>query len=51
MDVDSELERVFVDVGSLPKMVTPVGDPDGALHTTPTRCAVSVAPDVSGCVV
>ena len=54
-DVDSELEWVFVDVGSLPKMVTPVGNPDGALtralHTTPAGCSVSVAPDVSECVV
>ena len=42
-DVDSELEWVFVDVGSLPKMVTPVGNPDGALtralHTTPAAAS------------
>ena len=50
-DMDSELEWVFVDVGSLPKIVTPVGDPDGARHTTPARCPVRVAPDVPGCVV
>ena len=49
--VDSELERVFVDVGPLPKMVTPVGDPDGARGTTPARCPVRSAPEVSGCVV
>ena len=27
-EMDSELEQVFVDVGSLPTMVTPVCDPD-----------------------
>ena len=50
-EVDSELERVFVDVGPLPKMVTPVSDPDRARHTTPARCPVRLAPDVSGCVI
>ena len=28
-DVDVELCRVFQDVGALPEMVTPVGDPEG----------------------
>ena len=28
-DVDVELGRVFQDVGALPEMVTPVGDPEG----------------------
>ena len=30
-EMDNELEQVFVDVGSLPMMVTPVCDPDGAI--------------------
>ena len=38
-DVDSELEQVFGDVGSLPMMVTP-GDLDGALRVTLTNCPV-----------
>ena len=37
-DVDSELEQVFGDVGSLPAMVTPVCDFDGALRVTPAEC-------------
>ena len=37
-EVDNELEQVFVDVGSLPTMVTPVCDPDGALRMTPAEC-------------
>ena len=36
-DVDSELEQVFGDVGSLPTMVTPVCDFDGGLHVTPAE--------------
>ena len=50
-DVDNELERVFVDVGSLPTMVTPVSDPDGALRMTPAGCPAGVAPGVSTCVI
>ena len=46
-DVDSELEQVFGDVGSLPTMVTPVCDLDGALRVTPTECPVIVLPGVA----
>ena len=31
VDVDIELCQVFQDVGALPEMVTPVGDPEGGL--------------------
>ena len=44
-EVDSELEQVFGDVGSLPTMVTPVCDVDGGLRVTPEECPVS---DISG---
>ena len=50
-EVDNELEQVFVDVGSLSTMVTPVCDPDGALRMTPAECPVIVAPGVSTCVI
>ena len=50
-EMDNELEQVFVDVGSLPTMVTPVCDPDGALRMTPAECPVIVAPGVSSCVI
>ena len=46
-DVDSELEQVFGDVGSLPTMVTPVCDLDGALHVTPAECPVIEPPGMS----
>ena len=46
-DVDSELEQVFGDVGSLPTMVTPVCDLDGALRVTPAECPVIEPPGVS----
>ena len=39
-DMDSELEQVFGDVGSLPTMVTPVCDLDGGLCVTPAECPV-----------
>ena len=48
--MDNELEQVFVDVGSLPTMVTPVCDLDEALRMTPAECPVSVAPGVLTCV-
>ena len=35
--MDSELEEVFGDVGSLPTMVTPVCDIDGALRVSPAE--------------
>ena len=31
-EMDSELQKVFIDVVSLPTMVTPVSDMDGAFH-------------------
>ena len=46
-DVDSELEQVFGDVGSLPTMVTPVCDLDGGPCVTPAECPVIEPPDVS----
>ena len=49
-DVDNELEQVFGDVGSLPTMVTPVCDLDGALRVTPAECPVIVPPGVSAIV-
>ena len=45
-DVDSELEQVFWDVGSLPTMVTPVCDLDGGLRVTPAECPVIEPPGV-----
>ena len=45
--VDSELEQVFVDVGSLPTMVTPVYDIDGALRMLPADCPVIAPPAAS----
>ena len=50
-EMDNELEQVFVDVGSLPTMVTPVCDSDGALRMTPAECPVIVAPGVTSCVI
>ena len=46
-DVDSELEQVFGDVGSLPTMVTPVCDLDGGPCVTPAECPVIEPPGVS----
>ena len=50
-EMDNELEQAFVEVGSLPTMVTPICDPDGALRMTPAECPVIVAPGVSSCVI
>ena len=50
-EMDNELEQVFVDVASLPTIVTPVCDPDGALRMTPAECPVIVAPGVSSYVI
>ena len=47
VDVDSELEQVFGDVGSLPTMVTPVCDVDGALRVTLAECPRIEPPGVS----
>ena len=45
--MDSELEQVFGDVGSLPTMVTPVCDLDGGLRLIPVECPVLEPPGVS----
>ena len=37
-EMDSELEKVFIDVVSLPTMVTPVCDMDGALRIPQAEC-------------
>ena len=50
-EVDSELEQVFVDVGSRPTMVTPVYDIDGALRVPPAECPVIAPPAVSAFVI
>ena len=39
-DVDIELCQVFQDVGALPEMVTPVGDPEGGFVVTSARYPV-----------
>ena len=49
-EVESELEQVFVNVGSLPTMVTPVYDIDGALRVPP-ECPVIAPPAVSAFVI
>ena len=49
-EVDSELEQVFGDVGSLPTMVTAVCDIDGALRVPPVECPVIAPPGVSASV-
>ena len=47
VEVDSELEQVFGDVGSLQTMVTPVCDIDGALCVPPAECPAIAHPAVS----
>ena len=43
--MDSELQRrVFVDVVSLPAMITPVGDMDGTLRMPQAECPVVAPP-------
>ena len=49
--MDSELEEVFGDVGSLPTMVTPVCDIDGALRVSPPEGPVIAPPAVSAFVI
>ena len=47
-DVDVELCQVFQDVGALPEMVTPVGDPEGGgAMLTPVGYPVPPIPDSS----
>ena len=50
-EMDSELEQVFVDVVSLPTMVIPVCDIDGALCVPPAECPVVAPPAVSAFVI
>ena len=47
VDVNSELEQVFGDIGSLPTMVTPVCDVDGELRVTAAECPRIEPPGVS----
>ena len=49
--MDSELEQVFGDVGSLPTMVIPVCDIDGALRVSPAECPAIAPPAVSAFVI
>ena len=44
--MDRELQKVFIDVVSLPTMVTPVGDMDGTLHMPQAECPVVAPPTV-----
>ena len=46
-DVDSELEQVLGDVGSLPTMVTPICGLDEGLRVTTAECPVIEPPGVS----
>ena len=46
-EMDSELEKVFIDVASLPTMVTPVCDMDGALRVPQAECPVIALPAMS----
>ena len=46
-DVDSDLVRIFEDVGTLPAMVTPLSDPEGGLLGSPAGYAVPVIADAS----
>ena len=43
-EMDSELQKVFIDVVSLPTMVTPVSDMDGTLCTPQAECPPVVSP-------
>ena len=49
--MDSELEEVFGDVGSLPTMVSPVCDIDGAPRVSPAEGPVIAPPAVSAFVI
>ena len=50
-EMDSELEKVFIDVVSLPTMVTPVCDMDGALRVPQVECPVIALPAMSAFVI
>ena len=47
----SELDKVFIDVVSLPTMVTPVCDMDGALCIPQAECPVIALPAMSAFVI
>ena len=50
-EMDSELEKMFVDVVSRPTMVTPVCDIDRALRVPQAECPVIAPPGVSAFVI
>ena len=50
-EMDSERKKVFIDVVSLPTMVTPVSDMDGALRVPQAECAVIAPSAVSAFVI
>ena len=50
-ELDSELQKVFIDVVSLPTMVTPVSDMDGALCVPQAKCPVIAPPAMSAVVI
>ena len=45
-EMDSELQKVFIDVVSLPTMITPVCDMDGTLRMPQAECPVVAPPAV-----
>ena len=50
-EMDSELEKVFIDVVSLSTMVTPVCDIDGAFRVPQAECPVIALPAMSAFVI
>ena len=50
-EMESELQKVFMDVVSLPTMVTPVSDMDGTLCTPQAECLAIAPPAVSAFVI
>ena len=50
-EMDSELEKMFINVVSLPTMVTPVCDIDGALRVPQAECPVIALPAMSAFVI
>ena len=50
-DMDSKLQKVFIDVVSLPTMFTPVSDMDGTLCMPQVECPVVAPPAVSAFVI
>ena len=45
-EMDSELQKVFIDVVSLPMMVTPISDMDGTFRMSQAKCPVVAPPAV-----